>query len=320
MSASPTPADEASLITEKRSNAIAAEAISLSKIYPNGRGIRGITFQVLKGEVFGLLGPNGAGKTTTIRILLDFIRPTGGTALLLGVDSRAMPSARSSVGFLPGDLTLHERSTGRDWLSFQAEMRSGVDEQRLQSLCESLEADLDEPLRNLSSGNRQKIGIINALMHKPDLVIMDEPASGLDPMIRRRLYSMLSDVRDRGGAVLLSSHVLPEVERICDRVAIIRNGELIAVDTLEHMRSQAIRHFSVTFAGDPPLSALEEIPGVVSIDAGTSNGVRIGFSGRLRELLKTLAMYEVTDLSSGEQALEDRFMSYYGTPPRPQEE
>ena len=291
--------------------AVAAEVASLSKIYPNGRGIRNVTFKVFKGEVFGLLGPNGAGKTTTIRILLDFIRPTGGNAVLLGEDSRANPASRLSVGFLPGDLALYERSTARDWLSFQADMRAGVDHKYVKSLCHALEADLDEPLRNLSSGNRQKIGIVNALMHKPELVIMDEPAAGLDPMIRRRLYSLLGDVRERGGAVLLSSHVLPEVERICDRIGIIRNGELVAVDTMDQLKSQAVRHFEVTFEEGPPVSELQNVAGVVSVEPRNSTSVRIGITGKLSELIRALALYEVTDLESGAQALEDRFMSYY---------
>lgn len=289
---------------------VALEVIALSKIYPNGRGIRDVSFSVRKGEVFGLLGPNGSGKTTTIRALLDFIRPTGGKALLLGSDAQTSPAARSSVGFLPGDLALAERTTGRDWLSFQAELRGGVDLAYVLELAEQLEADLDEPLRNLSTGNRQKIGVINSLMHRPELVVLDEPASGLDPLIRRRLYRLLSDIRSRGGAVLLSSHVLPEVERICDRVGIIRNGQLALVSSIADLRSDGVRRLDIVFGHAPPIEELRKVAGVVSVEAENSS-VHVVVSGSLSELVKAIAKYEVVDLSSGGQALEDQFMSYY---------
>lgn len=298
---------------------VALEVVGLSKIYPNGRGIRDISFTVRKGEVFGLLGPNGAGKTTTIRTLLDFIRPTGGKALLLGADAQASPSARNSIGFLPGDLALVERTTGRDWLQFQAEMRAGVDPAYMIELAGALEADLDEPLRNLSTGNRQKIGVINSLMHRPQLVVLDEPAAGLDPLIRRRLYRLLSDVRERGGAVLLSSHVLPEVERICDRVGIIRGGKLIVVSSIAELRSDAVRRMDIVFGHEPPVEALKNIEGVVSIERENSSA-HVVVSGSLSELVKALAKYEVVDLSSGDQALEDQFMSYYDGSRSPEQE
>ena len=289
---------------------VAVRTVSLTKIYPNGRGIRDINFTVQYGEVFGLLGPNGAGKTTTIRTLLDFLRPTNGQAFLLGADAHASPSARQRIGFLPGDLSLSIRATARDWLNFQAELRGGVDPGFVKSLAHQVEADLDEPLRNLSSGNRQKIGIINALMHRPDLVILDEPTAGLDPLIRRRVYSLLSDVRERGGAVLLSSHVLPEVERICDRIAIIRRGELVEVDTMDQLKAKAVRHLEIVFDGQPPVEQIKAVPGVISVTAENSR-VRVAISGSIAALIRVLAQYEVVDLSSGSQALEDQFMSFY---------
>ena len=289
---------------------VAVRTVSLTKIYPNGRGIRDINFTVQHGEVFGLLGPNGAGKTTTIRTLLDFLRPTSGQAFLLGADAHASPAARQRVGFLPGDLSLSIRATARDWLEFQAELRGGVDPSFVKSLAHQVEADLDEPLRNLSSGNRQKIGIVNALMHQPELVILDEPTAGLDPLIRRRVYSLLSDVRERGGAVLLSSHVLPEVERICDRIAIIRRGELVDVDTMEQLKAKAVRHLEILFEGNPPVEQLQQVPGVVSVTTENSTA-RVAVSGSISALIRMLAQYEVVDLSSGSQALEDQFMSFY---------
>lgn len=289
---------------------VALEVISLSKVYPNGRGIHEISFEVRKGEIFGLLGPNGAGKTTTIRTALDFIRPTGGSALLLGRDAQSSPAARVSVGFLPGDLALSVRTTARDWLSFQSELRSGVDQTYLMEIAEQLEADLDEPMRNLSSGNRQKIGVINALMHRPEFVVMDEPAAGLDPLIRRRLYRLLIDVRERGGAVLLSSHVLPEVERICDRVGIIRGGRLVEVSTIAELRSASVRRLDIVFAHEPPLEPLRQVSGVV--EATSENSIaHVAVSGPLTELIRALGEFDVVDLSTGGQALEDQFMSYY---------
>ncbi|MDA1297123.1 MAG: ABC transporter ATP-binding protein [Chloroflexi bacterium] len=292
------------------STEVALETVALSKVYPNGRGIRDISFSVRRGEVFGMLGPNGAGKTTTIRTVLDFIRPTGGSATLLGVDAQSTPLARARVGFLPGDLALSERATGRDWLRFQADLREGVDWTYAERLMEEIEADVDEPLRNLSSGNRQKIGIVNALMHRPELLVLDEPTSGLDPLIRRRVYELLSGVRARGGAVLLSSHVLPEVERICDRVGIIRRGELVAVETMATLKSRAVRRLEIGFRGRPPVEAIEKAQGVMSVELDNSV-VRIAVTGELSELLRAIAPYEVTDITTGAQALEDQFMSYY---------
>lgn len=292
------------------SSELALQTTGLSKIFPNGRGIRDITFSVRKGEVFGLLGPNGAGKTTTIRTLLDFIRPTAGSATLLGVDAQSTPLARKAVGFLPGDLELFERASGNDWLQFQAELRGGVDWSYVESLMVELEADLDEPLRNLSSGNRQKFGIINALMHCPQLVVLDEPTAGLDPLIRRRVYSLLSDVRARGGAVLLSSHVLPEVERICDRVGIIRRGELVVVETMAVLKSRAVKRLEISFRGLPPVDVIAKVPGVSDVESDGSH-VHVAITGEVTELVRAIAPYEVLGISSGAQALEDQFMSYY---------
>ncbi len=289
---------------------VAVQTVNLTKLYPNRRGIRNISFTVRKGEVFGLLGPNGAGKTTTIRTLLDFLRPTSGHAFLLGVDANSTPNARNAVGFLPGALALAERATGRDWLNFQADLRHGVDHSFVTSIAHLLEADLDEPLRNLSSGNRQKIGVINALMHQPELVVLDEPTAGLDPLIRRRVYALLSDVRERGGAVLLSSHVLPEVERICDRVGIIRRGELVTVDTMAQLKEKAVRRLEITFAGPPPVDEISNVPGIVDLEAENSM-VRVGVTGPLSPLLKVVSQYEVANLVSSAQALEEQFMSYY---------
>jgi ABC-2 type transport system ATP-binding protein len=197
-------------------------------------------------------------------------------------------------------------------------MRDGVDPAYVLELAEQLEADLDEPLRNLSTGNRQKIGVINSLMHKPELVVLDEPASGLDPLIRRRLYKLLSDVRIRDGAVLLSSHVLPEVERICDRVGIIRNGQLALVSSIADLRSDAVRRLDIVFSHAPPIEELRKVGGVVSVEAENSS-VHVTVSGSLSELVKAIAKYEVVDLSSSGQVLEDQFMSYYDGPQKPEQ-
>ena len=214
----------------------------LSKYYGKALGVLDLDLDVPQGQVFGYLGPNGAGKTTTIRMLLDLIRPTSGTVRVLGLDVRRHSQAvRRRVGYLPGDLVLYQNLTGRELLDYAASLRGGVDWRVVERLADRLECDLARRIGDLSQGNRQKVGIIHAFMHGPELLVLDEPTMGLDPLMQQVFNQLVREARDEGRTVFLSSHILPEVEQLCDWVGIIRGGRLITVEQVEAMKERAIR-------------------------------------------------------------------------------
>jgi ABC-2 type transport system ATP-binding protein len=220
----------------------------LTKFYGSQRGIEDVTMAVEQGEVFGFLGPNGAGKTTTIRTLLDLLHPTRGSARIFGLDSRRQSVAiRARIGNLPGDFGYGKLATGREAVSLLARLRGVQDLGWAESLALRFRADLERPLGELSRGNRQKVGLILALFHRPDLLILDEPTSGLDPLMQEEFLTLVGEERERGCAVFLSSHELDEVERVCDRVGIIRDGKLIAVERVADLLARTPRRASVEF-------------------------------------------------------------------------
>jgi ABC-2 type transport system ATP-binding protein len=245
----------------------AIETQGLTKLYGAERGIEDVTMTVEPGEVFGFLGPNGAGKTTTIRTLLDLLHPTRGTATLFGLDSRRDSVAiRARLGNLPGDFGYGKRSSGREALRLLARLR-GVDGlDRAEELARRFRADLERPLGKLSRGNRQKIGLILAVFHQPELLILDEPTSGLDPLMQEEFLALVREERERGCAVFLSSHELDEVERVCDRVGIIRGGRLIAVERVADLLGHNRRRVSVEFAEPVELEDVRALPGVVGAE------------------------------------------------------
>ncbi len=288
------------------------ETDQLKKRYGSSRGIEDVSIEVDRGEVYGFLGPNGAGKTTTIRTLLDLLHPTRGRALLFGLDSRAASLAiRARLGNLPGDFSCDPALTGREFLRFCAEARGMRDLGSASSLAERFEADLDRRIGELSTGNRQKIGLIQALFHDPELLVLDEPTTGLDPLMQEEFLAVVSEYRDGGGTVFLSSHDLDEVERVCDRVAIIREGRLAAVERVADLRGRAYHHVSIDF--ESPIDAAEfaRIPGVSELEVSGSH-VSFKATGALDAVVKTAARHTVHDIELTEPTLEEIFLTYYG--------
>jgi ABC-2 type transport system ATP-binding protein len=288
----------------------AIETRQLSKLYPGGHGIAELTLSVPAGEVFGFLGPNGAGKTTTIRTLLDLIHPTAGSARLLGFDSRRDSVAiRRRVGNLPGDFGFGRETTGRRALELLGRLR-GAGTDRAAELVGRFRADLDRPLGELSRGNRQKVGLILAAFHSPDLLILDEPTGGLDPMMQEEFLALIGEERDRGATVFLSSHELDEVERICDRVGIVREARLVAVERIPDLLGRARRKVTVRLADGDGLEELRGLAGVSDVERA-DGGVSFRFAGDLDPVVKALAAHHVTDLEVSRPTLEEVFLGYY---------
>ena len=291
---------------------IAIETTRLTKDYGQGRGVFELDLAVQRGEILGFLGPNGAGKSTTMRLLLDLIKPTSGSATLLGLDSRADSlEIKRRVGFLPGELALYPTLSGAAMLDYLAELRGGVDRRVRDALAERFDADLGRRIRELSTGNRQKLGLIQAFMHEPELLILDEPIAGLDPLVQQSFHALLEDAAAQGGTVFLSSHTLSEVERVADRVAILRRGRLVAVDSLERLHEVAVRRLEIEFAGAAPgAEELRAVPGVreVALEGGR---LVVAFEGSADALIKAIARYEVRSIRSRDDDLEEIFLRYY---------
>ena len=293
----------------------------LTKTYGSRRGLDGLSLDVRAGEVFGYLGPNGAGKTTTIRLMLDLIRPTAGSVSVLGMEPRtAGPQLRQRVGYLPGDFLVDGRQNVGAYLRFLAGLRGGVPRERIDGLAERLGLDQTAKIRSLSKGNRQKVGLVQAFMHRPGLLILDEPSSGLDPLVQQTFLDLVSEAASEGTTVFMSSHVMSEVEAVADRVGIIRDGRLVTVDTVANLRANAVRDIQVTFERPVTTDEFGHLPGMadVTVDAtGTTLTGRI--TGSPDHLIKALARYTVTGLRAAEPALEDLFHEHYagaGTSPR----
>ena len=285
---------------------------ALSKDYGGGHGLFDLSLEIKRGEIFGFLGPNGAGKSTTMRLLLDLIRPTAGTASLLGLDSRRNSlEIRRRVGYLPGDFALYPKLAGTAMLDYLADLRGGVDRGVRDRLAERFDAQLDRPVHELSTGNRQKLGLIQAFMHEPELLILDEPIAGLDPLVQQSFHALLAEVAAAGRTVFLSSHTLSEVERVADRVAILRQGRLAVVDSLENLRGIAIQRLEVEFAdGAPDPEVIRALPGVRRADLDGRH-LLVAFEGSVDPLLKEIAEREVRSIRSRDDDLEEIFLHYY---------
>lgn len=286
---------------------------NLTKYYGSVRGIDDLTLEVRPGEIFGFLGPNGSGKSTTISTVLDFIRPTRGTATVLGMDSRRETTEiHRRVGYLPGELSMYEKMTGRELLDYLAALRGVQAETEIASLAERFDLDLGRKIRTYSSGNRQKVGLVQAFMHRPQLLILDEPTNGLDPIVQQEFYALLREVSDEGRTVFLSSHILPEVERITDRAAIIRRGRLMVVAEIEQLKQRAQRQLELTFSTvvDPAaFAALETVKGVTTDHDGHTLAITV--AGSVDPVIKLAAQYEVERVISHDGDLESAFLAYY---------
>jgi ABC-2 type transport system ATP-binding protein len=287
----------------------------LAKSYGSVHAVRGVTFDVERGEIFGFLGLNGAGKTTTIRVLLDLLRPSRGHAQLFGFDcQRQSKLARAMVGYMPGELGFYPDMTGLEVLNLMARLSGGAIEARLRlQLADRLElarADLQRPLRAYSTGMKRKLGLIQALQADPPLLILDEPTEGLDPLVQRALHELLLELRTRGRTVFMSSHVLSEVERLCDRIGVIRNGEIVLLSTVEEARRRSGRTVRIRFARPVEASAL---PAGMSMIRETPDSWSVRVEHELGELLPVLAHLPVRDLDIVEPALEDVLRSFYRT-------
>jgi len=287
------------------------ETTGLTKYYGKSRGVLDLNLSIREGEVFGYLGPNGAGKTTTIRTLLDLIRPTRGGATIFGLDTRQRSrEIRRRVGYLPGELALYDKMTGAEVLRYMANLRGGVEWKRVQGLAGRLSCDLARPIRILSHGNKQKIGLIQAFMRQPDLLILDEPTTGLDPLVQQEFYRLIAEAKASGQTVFLSSHILPEVERVCDRVGIIREGRLIAVEDVAALKARALRRLEIHFAAPVPQEAFARLEGVrdVTVDDGI---LRCTVVGTVDAVIKAAVQYTVVNVISHEPSLEEIFLAYY---------
>ncbi len=289
------------------------ETAGLTKSYGSARGIRDVTFSVEEGEIFGFLGPNGAGKTTTIRTLMGLLRPSAGSATIGGLDCWAQSTeVKRLVGYLPGEFTLDPSLTGAQIITYLGHLRGGVDQAYVTKLVERLELDLSKKFRAYSRGNKQKVGLVQAFMHRPRLLIMDEPTSGLDPLNQHEFYRMLAEVKADGRTVFLSSHNLTEVEHTCDRVGIIRDGQLAKVDAVHALTDIQHHEVDVTFAGPPSTDWFSGVAGVrgVSVSNG-GRGLLLTVQGDLGAVLQAAAQHGATNLTTREPTLEEIFLRYY---------
>ncbi len=289
------------------------ETNQLTKSYGSKRGIIDVSFQVEEGEVFGFLGPNGAGKTTTIRLLMALLRPDSGTARIAGLDCwQHSVEIKRLVGYLPGEPSLDPQLTGGQILEYFGHLRGGVDQAYLKQLIKRFDLDPSRKFRQYSSGNKRKVVLIQAFMHRPRLLILDEPTNGLDPLNQQEFHRMIKEVRDEGRTVFLSSHILTEVEQTCSRVGIIREGRLVRVSGVTELKDIKRHELTITFADAVPADAFERLDGVAQVETlADGHTLRLAIVGEADAVIKAAAQHPVVTLTSHEPSLEDIFLRYY---------
>lgn len=294
----------------------AIQTINLTKTYGKNRGIRDVNLDIHRGEIFGFLGPNGAGKSTTLRTLTGLMKPTSGQCRIMGIDPHQNPvEAMANVGNLPTEFSLEDRVTGRRLVKHFAALRNVSDFSFADELARRIDADLDRPVRRLSRGNKQKIGIVLSLFHRPPVVILDEPTGGLDPLVQEAVMEILDEARANGQTILFSSHVLSEVERIADRVGIIREGEMIAVEDPHQLTAAAIRKVRIRFAEDTPAELVQSLERLDGVEQSTWREPFLSFdyAGDAQELINTLPNTNVEMIDIERPSLEEIFLGYYGS-------
>ena len=286
----------------------------LTKSYGRSRGIIDVTFDIQQGEVFGFLGPNGAGKTTTMRTLMGLLHANSGSATIGGLDCWAQSTeVKKLVGYLPGDCAFDPGLRGAQIIEYLGHLRGGVDQPYLRSLVERLGLDPSKRFREYSHGNKQKVGLVQAFMHQPRLLILDEPTSGLDPLNQQEFYKMVAEVRAEGRTVFLSSHILPEVEHTCDRVAIIREGRLIKVDHVSSLKEIHQYDVEITFAGLAEASWFK-VAGVANVaEAADEHTLQLSVQGDLREIILIASQHNATTMTTHEPTLEEVFLRFYAS-------
>ena len=288
------------------------ETRGLSVFYGRHRGIIDVYMRIEKGEVYGFLGPNGSGKTTTQRVLMDIIRPTAGIARMFGKDcQKDGVAARDRVGYLPGELSLYDNMRASQFFKMYFSLqKSNTDPSYWQILADRLQLDTSRKIREFSRGNKQKVGVVAAFMNKPDLLILDEPTSGLDPLVQQTVMDLVREANQGGATVFFSSHILPEVQAVCDRVAIIRAGKLVAIERVEDLTTQHFKRVRFSFATMPPVEAFSQ-DGVTEISRD-EDSVTLEIRTHLDQVMKTAATFDITDIETIPVTLEEIFLAYYG--------
>lgn len=288
----------------------------LTKFYGSTPGIVDLDLEVPRGQIFGFLGPNGAGKTTTIRTLLDFLHPTRGSATILGFDSRRdSVEVRRQVGYLPGELAMYDDMTAAEMIRYFAALRGFDSWSAVEALAERFELDLHRRIGSYSSGNRQKVGIVQAFMHEPELLVLDEPSAGLDPLMQQEFYALLTETAAEGRTVFLSSHILPEVERVADAVGIVRRSRLVAVEEVDALKALARRRVELVFTGAVDPKVFSPLEGVVSSEAGHGNALHLVVEGSMDAVVKEAARFDLRNIVTNDADLEEVFLAYYEEEP-----
>ena len=285
----------------------------LTKSYGRSRGIIEVTFDIQEGEVFGFLGPNGAGKTTTMRTLMGLLRANSGSATIGGLDCWTQSTeVKRLVGYLPGEFAFDPGLRGAQIIEYLGHLRGGVDQAYLRSLVERLGFDPSKRFREYSHGNKQKLGLVQAFMHKPRLLILDEPTSGLDPLNQQEFYTMVAEVRAGGRTVFLSSHILPEVEHTCDRVAIIREGRLVRIDHVSSLKDIRQHDVEITFVGPASVDWFKNVAGVARVaQGGDERTLQLNVQGALTEIIQIAGEHNATNIDTHEPTLEEVFLRFY---------
>ena len=285
----------------------------LTKSYGRNRGIIEVTFAIDEGEVFGFLGPNGAGKTTTMRVLMGLLRPTSGSATIGGLDCwKQSTEVKKLVGYLPGEFTFDPGLRGAQIIEYLGNLRGGVDQAYVRTLVERLGFDPSRRFREYSRGNKQKLGVVQAFMHKPRLLILDEPSTGLDPLNQQEFYKMVAEVHAEGRTVFLSSHILPEVEHTCDRVAIIREGRLVKIDHVSSLKDIRQHEVEISFAGPASVEWFKNVAGVTKVAQGANEHIlQLNVQGALTEIIQIAGVHHATNIDTHEPSLEEVFLRFY---------